>query len=247
MELKINKVNNFLLQFIDIQLFANSSFIIHHFFMSSLLDLFLHLDKHVESFFLNYQTLSYFLICLILFCETGLVVTPFLPGDSLLFAVGATIAKVGILNIYVMIPLMIVAVLLGDNVNYFMGKFIGNSLFESENPILKKFLKREYLTETEAFYEKHGGKTVIMARFVPIVRTFAPFVAGIGAMDYRKYIGFCIGGGILWVTGLTLLGYFFGQLEFVKKNFELVVVGIIVVSVLPMVFEVVKAKLNKEN
>jgi membrane-associated protein len=215
--------------------------------MSSFIDLFLHLDKHVESFFLNYQTLSYFLICLILFCETGLVVTPFLPGDSLLFAVGATIAKVGILNIYVMIPLMIVAVLLGDNVNYFMGKFIGNRLFESENPLLKRFLKREYLTQTEAFYEKHGGKTVIMARFVPIVRTFAPFVAGIGAMDYRKYIGFCIGGGILWVTGLTLLGYFFGQLEFVKKNFELVVLGIIAVSVLPMVFEIVKAKMNKAN
>ncbi len=215
--------------------------------MSSFIDLFLNLDKHVESFFLNYQTLSYFLICLILFCETGLVITPFLPGDSLLFAVGATIAKVGILNIYVMIPLMIVAVLLGDNVNYFMGKFIGNRLFESDNPILKKFLKREYLTQTEAFYEKHGGKTVIMARFVPIVRTFAPFVAGIGAMDYRKYIGFCIGGGILWVVSLTLLGYFFGQLEFVKKNFELVVLGIIAVSVLPMVFEVVKAKLNKAN
>ena len=215
--------------------------------MSSFIDLFLHLDKHVESFFLNYQTLSYFLICLILFCETGLVVTPFLPGDSLLFAVGATIAKVGILNIYVMIPLMIVAVLLGDNVNYFMGKFIGNRLFESDNPFLKRFLKREYLTQTEAFYEKHGGKTVIMARFVPIVRTFAPFVAGIGAMDYRKYIGYCIGGGILWVVGLTLLGYFFGQLEFVKKNFELVVLGIIAVSVLPMVFEIVKAKLNKAN
>lgn len=214
--------------------------------MSAFIDLFLHLDKHVESFFLNYQTLSYFLICLILFCETGLVVTPFLPGDSLLFAVGATIAKVGILNIYVMIPLMIVAVLLGDNVNYFMGKFLGNRLFESENPFLKKFLKREYLTQTEAFYEKHGGKTVIMARFVPIVRTFAPFVAGIGAMDYRKYIGFCIGGGILWVTGLTLLGYFFGQLEFVKKNFELVVLGIIAVSVLPMVFEIAKAKFNRE-
>ena len=215
--------------------------------MSSFIDLFLHLDKHVESFFLNYQTLSYFLICLILFCETGLVVTPFLPGDSLLFAVGATIAKVGILNIYVMIPLMIVAVLLGDNVNYFMGKFIGNRLFESENPLLKKVLKRAYLTQTEAFYEKHGGKTVIMARFVPIVRTFAPFVAGIGAMDYRKYIGFCIGGGILWVVSLTLLGYFFGQLEFVKKNFELVVLGIIVVSVLPMIFEVVKAKFNRAN
>ena len=215
--------------------------------MSSFIDLFLHLDKHVESFFMNYQTLSYFLICLILFCETGLVVTPFLPGDSLLFAVGATIAKVGILNIYVMIPLMIVAVLLGDNVNYFMGKFIGNRLFESDNPLLKRFLKREYLTQTEAFYEKHGGKTVIMARFVPIVRTFAPFVAGIGAMDYRKYIGYCIGGGILWVVSLTLLGYFFGQLEFVKKNFELVVLGIIAVSVLPMVFEIVKAKLNKNN
>ena len=213
--------------------------------MASFIDLFLHLDKHVESFFLNYQTLSYFLICLILFCETGLVVTPFLPGDSLLFAVGATIAKVGILNIWLMIPLMIIAVLLGDNVNYFMGKFIGNRLFESENPFLKKFLKREYLTKTEAFYEKHGGKTVIMARFVPIVRTFAPFVAGIGAMDYRKYIGYCIGGGILWVTGLTLLGYYFGQLEFVKKNFELVVLGIIGISVLPMVFEIVKAKMVK--
>ena len=213
--------------------------------MASFIDLFLHLDKHVESFFLNYQTLSYFLICLILFCETGLVVTPFLPGDSLLFAVGATIAKVGILNIWLMIPLMIIAVLLGDNVNYFMGKFIGNRLFESQNPFLKKFLKREYLTRTEAFYEKHGGKTVIMARFVPIVRTFAPFVAGIGAMDYRKYIGYCIGGAILWVTGLTLLGYYFGQLEFVKKNFELVVLGIIGISVLPMVFEIVKAKMGK--
>jgi membrane-associated protein len=212
--------------------------------MASFIDLFLHLDKHVESFFLNYQTLSYFLICLILFCETGLVVTPFLPGDSLLFAVGATIAKVGILNIWLMIPLMIIAVLMGDNVNYFMGKFIGAKLFESDNPILKKFLKRDYLTKTEAFYETHGGKTVIMARFVPIVRTFAPFVAGIGAMDYRKYIGYCIGGGILWVTGLTLLGYFFGQLEFVKKNFELVVLGIIFISVLPMVFEIVKAKMK---
>ena len=213
--------------------------------MASFIDLFLHLDKHVESFFLNYQTLSYFLICLILFCETGLVVTPFLPGDSLLFAVGATIAKVGILNIWLMIPLMIIAVLLGDNVNYFMGKFIGNRLFESENLFLKKFLKREYLTKTEDFYEKNGGKTVIIARFVPIIRTFAPFVAGIGAMDYRKYIGYCIAGGIFWVTGLTLLGYYFGQLEFVKKNFEFVVLGIIGISVLPMVFEVVKAKMSK--
>jgi membrane-associated protein len=213
--------------------------------MAQILDFFLHLDRHVEQFFLNYQTLSYFIICLILFCETGLVVTPFLPGDSLLFAVGATIAKIGVLQLEIMIPLMIVAVLLGDNVNYFMGKNIGKRLFETKNPILQRILKPEYLERTEAFYEKHGGKTVIMARFVPIVRTFAPFVAGLGAMEYRKYISFCIGGGILWVVSLTLLGYFFGTTEFVKNNFELVILGIIVISVLPAVVQVLIEKFKK--
>ena len=212
--------------------------------MSEFLDIFLHIDKHVEAFFQQYQTLSYFLICLILFCETGLIVTPFLPGDSLLFAVGATIAKVGILDIRLMIPLMIVAVLLGDNVNYFIGKTIGKRLFDSQNPFLKKLLKPEYLTRTEGFYAKHGGKTVIMARFIPIIRTFAPFVAGIGTMDYRKYIVYCIGGGILWVTSLTALGYFFGRTEFVKNNFELVIISIILISVLPAVVSVVREKLK---
>ena len=202
------------------------------------------LFRSVEAFFQQYQTLSYFLICLILFCETGLIVTPFLPGDSLLFAVGATIAKVGILDIRLMIPLMIVAVLLGDNVNYFIGKTIGKRLFDSQNPFLKKLLKPEYLTRTEGFYAKHGGKTVIMARFIPIIRTFAPFVAGIGTMDYRKYIVYCIGGGILWVTSLTALGYFFGRTEFVKNNFELVIISIILISVLPAVVSVIREKLK---
>ena len=201
--------------------------------MHDFIDFFLHLDKHVENFFINYKTLSYFIICLILFCETGLVFTPFLPGDSLLFAVGATIAKIGILQIEIAIPLMFLSVIIGDNVNYFMGKKIGKRLFQTQNPILQKILKPEYLVKTEAFYQKYGGQTVIIARFMPFVRTFAPFVAGIGAMDYKKYIGYCIGGGILWVTALTLLGFYFGKLEFVSKNFEIVILGIIFISILP--------------
>ena len=201
--------------------------------MHDFIDFFLHLDKHVENFFINYKTLSYFIICLILFCETGLVFTPFLPGDSLLFAVGATIAKIGILQVEIAIPLMFLSVIIGDNVNYYMGKKIGKRLFYSKNPILQKILKPEYLAQTEAFYQKYGGQTVIMARFMPFVRTFAPFVAGIGAMDYKKYIGYCIGGGILWVTSLTLLGFYFGKLEFVSKNFEIVILGIIFISILP--------------
>ena len=206
------------------------------------LDFFLHLDSHVEDFFIHYQTLSYFIICLILFCETGLVVTPFLPGDSLLFAVGATIAKIGILRLEIVIPLMLLAVFLGDNVNYFIGNKIGTKLFRTNNPILQKLLKPEYLQRTEDFYEKHGGQTVIYARFVPIVRTFAPFVAGLGAMRYSKYIGYCLAGATLWVAGITLIGYFFGQMDIVKKHFDLFVIGIIFVSVLPAVLQVYKNK-----
>jgi membrane-associated protein len=213
--------------------------------MTDFIQFFLHLDKHVEDFFTHYQTLSYFLVCLVLFCETGLVVTPFLPGDSLLFAVGATIAKIGILRLEIMIPLMLIAVILGDCVNYFMGNRIGKRLFETNNAFLKKVLKPEYLQKTEAFYEKHGGKTVIMARFVPIVRTFAPFVAGIGAMNFSKYIGYCVGGALLWVFSMTLAGYFLGQIPIVKNNFEIVVLGIIFISVLPAVFEIVKEKRKK--
>ena len=216
--------------------------------MHDFIDFFLHLDKHVENFFINYKTLSYFIICLILFCETGLVFTPFLPGDSLLFAVGATIAKIGILQVEIAIPLMFLSVIIGDNVNYFMGKKIGKRLFYSKNPILQKILKPEYLVKTEAFYQKYGGQTVIMARFMPFVRTFAPFVAGIGAMDYKKYISYCIGGGILWVTSLTLLGFYFGKLEFVSKNFEIVILGIIFISILPGIasFLIEKYKSKKQ-
>ena len=210
--------------------------------MTQFIEFFLHLDKHVEDFFINYQTLSYFLICLVLFCETGLVVTPFLPGDSLLFAVGATIAKIGILRLEIMIPLMLLSVILGDNVNYFMGNRIGKKLFETDNPILKKILKPEYLKKTEDFYAKYGGRTVIMARFVPIVRTFAPFVVGIGAMNFSKYIGYCIGGALLWVLSMTLAGYFLGQIPIIKNNFEIVVLGIIFVSVMPAVIQVFKEK-----
>jgi membrane-associated protein len=211
------------------------------------LDFFLNLDKHVESFFINYKTLSYFIICLILFCETGLVFTPFLPGDSLLFAVGATIAKIGILQIEIAIPLMFIAVILGDNVNYFMGKKIGKKLFQTKHPILSKILKPQYLSQTEGFYEKYGGQTVIMARFVPIVRTFAPFVAGIGAMKYRKYITYCLGGGFIWVMSLTLLGFYFGKMEFVSKNFELVILGIIFISILPPIIQVLIQKYKNKK
>ena len=210
--------------------------------MTEFIDFFLHLDKHVETFFTQYQTLSYFLVCLILFCETGLVVTPFLPGDSLLFAVGATIAKIGILRLEIMIPLMLIAVILGDNVNYFVGNRIGKRLFETNNAILKKLLKPEYLKKTEDFYAKYGGRTVIMARFVPIVRTFAPFVAGIGAMNFRKYIGYCVAGALLWVLSMTLAGYFLGQIPIIKNNFEIVVLAIIFISVLPAVLQVFKEK-----
>ncbi len=187
--------------------------------------------------FTEYQTLTYLILCLILFCETGLVVTPFLPGDSLLFAVGATIAKIGVLNIWLLIPLMIASVLLGDNVNYFMGKFIGKRLFQTSNPLLKKILKPEYLTRTEQFYDKHGGRTVVLARFIPIIRTFAPFVAGIGTMNYSRYIGYCIFGAILWVTGLTLLGYQFGTHPLVQANFKLVLIGVILISLLPILIQ----------
>jgi len=203
------------------------------------LDFFLHLDKHLADLLTQYGTLTYGILFLIIFVETGLIVMPLLPGDSLLFAAGALASATGKLDIAIIIPLLILAALMGDNVNYFVGKFFSKQI-KSRERIL--FFKRQYIEETEAFYEKHGGKTVIMARFVPIVRTIAPFVAGAGSMSYSKYITFCITGAILWVAGITILGYQFGQVEFVKKNFEFVVLGIIGVSVLPIVWQVVKSK-----
>jgi membrane-associated protein len=203
-------------------------------------DFFLHLDSHLESLMQNYQNTTYFILCLIIFCETGLIATPFLPGDSLLFAAGAITFKTGILNIWILIPLLFLSAILGDNVNYFVGKKIGTKLFDMAG--LKKILKKEYLTRTEHFYEKHGGQTIIIARFIPIIRTFAPFVAGLGNMKYSKYMSFCVVGGILWVTLLTLAGYFFGQIPIVKDNFEIVVLGIIFISLVPAVFQILKIR-----
>ncbi len=209
-------------------------------FIKFALDFFLHLDKHLADLLTQYGTLTYGILFLIIFVETGLIVMPLLPGDSLLFAAGALAAMPeNHLSVAIIIPLLIVAALMGDNVNYFVGKFFSKQI-KSRDRIL--FLKRQYIDETEAFYAKHGGKTVIMARFVPIVRTIAPFVAGAGSMSYSRYILFCISGAILWVAGITSLGYLFGNYEPVKKNFEFVVLGIIFVSVLPIVWQVIKTK-----
>lgn len=193
----------------------------------------------LEGFLATYDTLTYAILFLIIFVETGLIVMPLLPGDSLLFAVGLLAATTGQIKLEVVIPLLIFAALLGDNLNYFIGnKF---SLFiKSKDKIL--FLKREYITKTEEFYEKHGGKAVILARFMPIIRTIAPFVAGAGSMKYVKYITFCIIGAVTWVTSITLLGYFLGNNEFVKHNFEKVVLAIVFISIAPMIYGIIKAR-----
>lgn len=211
--------------------------------LKQFIDFFLHLDKHLFDIVQQYGTLTYVILFLIVFTETGLVIMPLLPGDSLLFAAGAIAANEGTgLNVWLVILVLIIAALLGDNVNYFMGKKFGGEIKKRERIL---FLKREYLEKTEAFYEKHGGSTVIMARFIPIVRTVAPFVAGAGSMNYSKYIGYCVLGAILWVPSLTLLGYFFGNMDIVKKNFELVIFAIIGFSILPMIFQFFKSKMAK--
>ncbi|MCF2445655.1 DedA family protein [Dyadobacter sp. CY345] len=214
-------------------------------FLTQFIDFFLHLDKHLFDIVQEYGTLTYVILFLIVFTETGLVIMPLLPGDSLLFAAGAIAANEGTgLNVFLIIVILIIAALLGDNLNYFMGKKFGGEIKKRERIL---FLKREYLEKTEAFYEKHGGSTVIMARFIPIVRTVAPFVAGAGSMNYSKYIGYCVLGAVLWVPSLTLLGYFFGNMEIVKKNFELVIFGIIGFSILPMIYQFFKSKMSKQN
>ncbi len=196
----------------------------------------------LSDFISEHGTVTYGLLFMIIFVETGLIVMPLLPGDSLLFAVGVLAAATGKIEITFVIPLLIGAALLGDNVNYFIGKYFSDFV-KSKDKIL--FLKREHITQTEEFYAKHGGQTVIMARFVPIVRTVAPFVAGAGSMKYSTYITFCILGAVLWVSAITLLGYFLGNNEWVKHNFEKVVLGIVGISVLPMIIAFVKSKLSK--
>jgi membrane-associated protein len=197
----------------------------------------------LQDFLAHYEMLTYAILVAIIFVETGLIVMPLLPGDSLLFAVGLLASSTGKLDIQIIIPLLIGAALLGDNLNHFVGKHF-SKLVKSREKIL--FFKREYITRTEDFYEKHGGKAVIMARFLPIIRTIAPFVAGAGSMKYTKYIIFCLIGATLWVSSITLAGYFLGSNEWVKHNFEKIVLGIVFVSFMPMVWHFVKAKLLKQ-
>ncbi|MFN8413025.1 MAG: DedA family protein [Anaerolineales bacterium] len=203
--------------------------------LKNLLDLFLHLDEYLAKIITDYGAWTYGILFVVIFVETGLVIMPFLPGDSLLFAAG-TFAAIGSLNIGFIILLLIAAAVLGDTVNYSIGHYLGDRAYNI------KWIKREYLDKTHAFFEKHGGKAIFLARFVPIVRTFAPFVAGIGKMSYGYFITYNVVGGVSWVLIFTLLGYFFGNLDFVKHNFELVIIAIILISVLPMVYEWLKAR-----
>ena len=207
--------------------------------LTNFVDLFLHLDKHLSVVIENFGLWTYLLLFLVIFMETGFVVTPFLPGDSLLFAAG-TFAALGSLNVLGLLLLLSAAAILGDTVNYWIGHFVGPKVFH-ENI---RFVKREHLERTHEFYEKHGGKTIVLARFIPIIRTFAPFVAGIGRMTYGRFVTYNVVGGIAWVWLFTLGGFFFGNLQVVKDNFTLVILAIIAISLLPALYEVLKARLK---
>lgn len=209
-------------------------------FLKKAIDLFLHVDKNLVVLVNQFGWWSYGILFAVIFMETGLVVTPFLPGDSLLFAAGA-LAAMGSFSIWVLYVLMVVAAVLGDTVNYWIGHFLGEEVFNKNHPLLK----REYLTEAQHFYDKHGGKAILLARFVPIVRTFAPFVAGVGKMSYGKFIFYNMLGGWIWVSLFTLAGYWFGNIPLVKNNFHYVVVVIVLISVVPILMEVVKKKRKK--
>ncbi len=200
-----------------------------------MIEFFLHLDQYLDIIIQQYGIWTYLILFLIIFLETGLVVTPFLPGDSLLFAAGALAAKG--LSVPVLIVLLAAAAILGDTVNYWIGSFLGPKVFRKKHSLI---FHKEYLDRTHAFYEKYGAKTIVLARFVPIIRTFAPFVAGIGKMQYSKFLTYNVLGGIFWVALLVLAGHFFGTIPIVKENFELVILGIIIVSLIPIVIEFLK-------
>lgn len=205
----------------------------------SLIDFILNIDQHLVSIVSNYKTWTYLILFLIIFAETGFVVTPFLPGDSLLFAMGAIIANPeSELNIFLMCGLLIVAAIIGDLTNYHIGKYLGPKAFSGKY----KFLKKEYMEKTQMFYNKYGGKTIVYARFVPIVRTFAPFVAGVARMDYVRFGSYNIAGGILWISSFLFIGYFFGGLPVIKDNFTYVIFAIIILSVLPPLIEMIREK-----
>ena len=209
-------------------------------YFNLLIDFVLHIDTHLAALVSAYGIWIYAILFLIIFCETGLVVTPFLPGDSLLFVAGALAALPGNpMNVHLIVLVLIVAAVLGDASNYIIGRFFGERLFSKPD---SRIFKQSYLEKTHKFYEKHGGKTIILARFVPIVRTFAPFVAGMGHMNYRHFASYNIGGGIVWVVLFSYAGYFFGGMEIVQKNLELLIVLIIFISILPGVIEIVRNK-----
>ena len=210
--------------------------------MSYLIDLILHLDTHLNSIISHHSIYAYVLLFLLIFCETGFVITPFLPGDSLIFATAALAAGGGRINIPLVIMLFIIAAISGDTVNYQVGHFFRDRV-ESRQRI--PFIKLEYIDRTHAFFMRHGGKTIVIARFVPIIRTFAPFVAGVGTMSYRWFLGYNIIGGISWVTLFFTIGYFFGNLPVIKTHFSLILVVIILISVLPAIFAFVGSKSTK--
>jgi len=207
-------------------------------YILTLIDIFLNLDRHLGLVIRNYGNWTYLILFLIIFCETGLVVTPILPGDSLLFAIGAFAAS-GYLDITKTLLLLSGAAILGDTVNYWAGSIVGPKVFHYEN---SRIFKKEYLEKTHRFYEKYGGKTIVIARFVPIVRTFAPFVAGVGAMTYMRFLAYNIAGGLMWIFSITLAGYYFGNIPVVKNNFTFVIITIVFISVLPGVVECILHK-----
>lgn len=209
-----------------------------------LIDFILHIDKHLVEIVTNYQTWTYLILFAIVFSETGLVVTPFLPGDSLLFAAGSIAAlESNPLNIAFLIPMFFSAAFIGDNTNFFIGKFLGNKVYEKNY----KLISRKNLDKTHQFYEKHGGKTLIIARFMPIIRTFAPFVAGVGTMKYRRFLLFSFLGNVIWVNLFCLAGYLFAENPFVQKNFSIIIIAIIIISVLPPVITILRHKFKKKN
>ena len=210
--------------------------------ISQLVDFILHLDVHLNEIIQNFGIWTYLILFLIIFLETGVVITPFLPGDSLLFAAGS-FAALGSLNVWVLFITLIFAAILGDTINYWIGHYIGPKAFSGNF----RFLKKEYLDRTHEFYEKHGGKTIILARFIPIIRTFAPFVAGIGAMNYSRFLVYNVVGAVIWVTLFTFGGYFFGNLPIIKENFTLAILAITLISVLPGVVEFLRERFKSSQ